>query len=623
MGKRSRITGAKPTHRRHSELYAWLGAGALSVGVGVAATAGTGVAHADSPVGRSTAAVNSAAGAKVGEAISAGPSRTRTNSVANRAAVAAAHPHAPTGAQLGPAEMTATKSVVAKALSPTGFARLAPLLPAATDLRVIPSASVSVSPTNGLLGAVTNALLTLGGLNTTTPTPARGNLWQMAFYSVARWLQDTVNPAGIPRAGTPTISAPDETTGAVTFRPSFTDAAGAPLTYVVSADPAIGKVSANADGAYIFTPTQASQLQASAGGLTAHVSVTAFNGVQNTTQTVALPISPVTPQLLASLPIYGAALAVDPTGTQLVVLPHVGANSDGLVKVVNSSSDTVTATVTVGPTFPVGVAMTSDGLGVYITNPGAGSCPTCGGTGTASEMALINDSVIATIPVGYNPQGVAVGPANTPAAGKVYVANACDGGQSACQSGLGTVSVIDSATNKVTATITVGPNGYDLAVGPDGKFVYVQNADGSVSVIDTAKNRVAATIQTSAGGLSYSGSPSLAVSPDGGRLYVLGFKGSFNTVLDVVNTSTDLVTNEIPLSGSASVLAISPDGSVVYVANTGTSQQPGTTVSVISTATHKIINTIAVGRGPGGMVVSPDGSRLYVSTGDGLWVVGV
>ena len=52
-----------------------------------------------------------------------------------------------------------------------------------------------------------------------------------------------------------------------------------------------------------------------------------------------------------------------------------------------------------------------------------------------------------------------------PATGTVYVANAYDG----------TVSVIDAATNTVTATIPVGSNPGEVAVDPATGTVYVAN----------------------------------------------------------------------------------------------------------------------------------------------------
>jgi YVTN family beta-propeller protein len=57
------------------------------------------------------------------------------------------------------------------------------------------------------------------------------------------------------------------------------------------------------------------------------------------------------------------------------------------------------------------------------------------------------------------------------------------------------VSVIDTATNTVTAIIPVGTYAGGVAVTPDGSKVYATNHfDDTVSVIDTATNTVTATI---------------------------------------------------------------------------------------------------------------------------------
>lgn len=48
----------------------------------------------------------------------------------------------------------------------------------------------------------------------------------------------------------------------------------------------------------------------------------------------------------------------------------------------------------------------------------------------------------------------------------------------------------------------------------------------------------------------------------------------------------------------------------------------GSTVSVIDTVTNTVTDTIPVGRGPIGVAVSPDGSHLYVANeGDGTVTV--
>src|SRR5208282_4814512 len=84
----------------------------------------------------------------------------------------------------------------------------------------------------------------------------------------------------------------------------------------------------------------------------------------------------------------------------------------------------------------------------------------------------------------------------SPNGGAVYVANTDSD----------TVSVIDTATSMVTATIIIGPSPaftegpVGVAVTPDGGTVYVASlGDESVSVIDTTSNTVASSISVGAG----------------------------------------------------------------------------------------------------------------------------
>jgi 40-residue YVTN family beta-propeller repeat len=79
----------------------------------------------------------------------------------------------------------------------------------------------------------------------------------------------------------------------------------------------------------------------------------------------------------------------------------------------------------------------SNGPFAYITNYG---------NNNVSVFDMANNTVTATVPVGIDPNGVAVTPDGT----KVYVANGNVG------SDFGTVSVIDAATNTVIATVPVG-----------------------------------------------------------------------------------------------------------------------------------------------------------------------
>jgi len=61
--------------------------------------------------------------------------------------------------------------------------------------------------------------------------------------------------------------------------------------------------------------------------------------------------------------------------------------------------------------------------------------------------------------------------------------------------GSNNVSVINTATNTVAATVPVGSLPGGIAVTPDGYFVYVSNfGSNSVSVINTTTNAVVATV---------------------------------------------------------------------------------------------------------------------------------
>jgi len=58
-----------------------------------------------------------------------------------------------------------------------------------------------------------------------------------------------------------------------------------------------------------------------------------------------------------------------------------------------------------------------------------------------------------------------------------------------------TVSVINTTSNLVTATITVGSNPAGLAITAAGDFVYVANSGSdNVSIISTATNTVVGTV---------------------------------------------------------------------------------------------------------------------------------
>jgi YVTN family beta-propeller protein len=91
--------------------------------------------------------------------------------------------------------------------------------------------------------------------------------------------------------------------------------------------------------------------------------------------------------------------------------------------------------------------------------------------------------------------------------------------------------VIDTATNKVMATVPVGA--IAVAVSPDGKHVYVAGSPesgGNISVIDTATNTVEAATITLA-------TPNgIAFTPDRKHAYVTDFLSNAVWVIDTTTT---------------------------------------------------------------------------------------
>src|SRR6266403_849943 len=98
-----------------------------------------------------------------------------------------------------------------------------------------------------------------------------------------------------------------------------------------------------------------------------------------------------------------------------------------------------------------------------------------------------------------------------------------------------TVSMIDTASNTVVATVAVGSGPFAVAITPDGTRAYVTG--GPVSVIDTASNTVVATV----------GDPNaygVAITPDGTRAYVTDFLSAAVTVIETANNT---IIAEVPV----------------------------------------------------------------------------
>ncbi|MEU6221972.1 YncE family protein, partial [Streptomyces sp. NPDC047022] len=152
----------------------------------------------------------------------------------------------------------------------------------------------------------------------------------------------------------------------------------------------------------------------------------------------------------------------------------------------------------------------------------------------------------------------------------------------------------------------VGNTPTRVAITPDGTHAYVTNQNSNtVSVIDTTTNTVTATIHV--GGI-----PSgVAITPDGAHAYVTN--QASNTV-SVIDTATNTVTATIHVGGGPFGVAITPDGAHAYVANQGSGA-----AFVINTATNTVTAIIAVGRIPFGVAITPRPSLTVTKTHRGTF----
>ena len=218
---------------------------------------------------------------------------------------------------------------------------------------------------------------------------------------------------------------------------------------------------------------------------------------------------------------------------------------------------------------------------------------------TVSVINTATNVVIATITVGVGPWGVAVSPNGS----RVYVANSFSR----------TVSVINTSTNTVVATIPVGGAPSAITASPDGSRVYVTNStsnSNSIAVINTATNTVLATVNLGTTPQIYPAD--LAVSPDSKRVYVAdtpGLNGSgAGSYIAVINTSTNVVDFTIPVpSGNIGYMALSSDGSIIYLINYNNPES----LLVINTATKNVTTTSVITNYISGLTISADGSTIY------------
>ena len=289
-------------------------------------------------------------------------------------------------------------------------------------------------------------------------------------------------------------------------------------------------------------------------------------------------------------------VAVSRDGTRAYVLNR---NADS-VSVIDTATDTNVATIAVGDN-PASLAVTPDGRQLYVVLDG----------GVVQAIDTSHNTVTADIPIESGGGGIAV----TPDGASAFVAS-------------GGVMVINTATNTIADFFYLeGGNVHAVALSPDGARAYfltngndIFGSDAGVIVLDT---RTCAVIRKIVLGALPG---QMALAPDGSRVYVgiqnvwvnTGYGAAFIpgrsvAVIDAISTtwvgSIDLGAAGAAwtLQNTAAGIAVAADRSDVYVAVPRLSA-----VAVINTSTNVVRQLLPVSPGPNGVAVVPDPAATLV-----------
>ncbi len=302
-------------------------------------------------------------------------------------------------------------------------------------------------------------------------------------------------------------------------------------------------------------------------------------------------------------------LVLSPDGQYLAAV-HGGHNGTGLT-LLHAAEKRVTQFVPLKQAWN-GVVFANDGKRLFVGG---------GASGQIHVFSHQNGRVVeekSLAPAGSGGEAFVSGLAVHPSTGKLY----------ACNEAGHEVWVIDPRTLEREAVIPVGAHPHSCAFGADGRHLYVSNwGNRSVSVVDTERGRRVNEIPV---GIRPN---DLAVAPDG-RLFVacagdntvhiiqtrsnVSVKGGLPVLLRPDHLEEILSTSLYPASpeGSTPVgVAVSPDGGALYVANADNNNVLVADISDRRRA--RTLGFIPVGWYPTAVAVSPTGT-LIVANGKGL-----
>ena len=171
-----------------------------------------------------------------------------------------------------------------------------------------------------------------------------------------------------------------------------------------------------------------------------------------------------------------------------------------------------------------------------------------------------------------------------------------------------TVAFVNTCPYAISQRVTVGTGPLAVKVTPDGQFAWVTNGvSSSISIISLSSKTVVATIPLPAFNGSAATPNTMAFTPDGLLAYVTNHDANPGSVIFVIDVPNRKLLTTIPTDAFPASVAVTPDGSTVWVPNRGDS-----TITIIDTMTNTVTARIAADY-PTGVAFNPTGTRAYVA----------